>query len=431
MSPFQIGIIILFIVFIVGGVAVFAAFGGLTGSGGVGPVVIWGTLDEQAMQDIVGAIGAEDDSFDEVSYVEKNPATYRAELVNALAAGSGPDLFMLAQEDIVQFADKLLFIPYSSVSIRRFNETYVPEGELYLAPEGIAGLPFLIDPLVMYLNRDLFASAGIAQTPRYWDEFFTIAPKITSIDTHSDVRRSAVALGAFDNIRHAKEILAGLFLQAGDPIMARGEDNALRAVLGEEHGDIEQPAESALRFYTEFSNPAKSVYSWNRSLPESQKAFIAGDVAVYFGFASDHALLRERNPNLSIEVAVLPQVRDSRTVSTFGRMQAAAISRTAQNPEGALLVAQKLSEPAIAAGIANAFGLPPVRRDLLRDVPEDAAQSVFAQSALVARGWLDPNPTRSDEVFKAMIESVVSGRLPLGDAIGNGANSLEALLRQP
>ena len=72
-----------------------------------------------------------------------------------------------------------------------------------------------------------------------------------------------------------------------------------------------------------------------------------------------------------------------------------------------------------------------VRRDLLRDVSEDAAQSVFAQSALLARGWLDPNPTRSDEVFKAMIESVVSGRLPLGDAIGNGANSLEALLRQP
>lgn len=430
-SPFQIGIIILFIVFIVGGIAVFAAFGGLAGSDNVGPVVIWGTLGEQVMQEIIGALASEDGSFDELTYVEKDPVSYRAELVNALAAGRGPDLVFLAQDDIVSFSDKVLPIPYSSVSVRRFNDIYVPEGGLFLAPEGVMGLPFLIDPLVMYVNRDLFTSVGIAQTPRFWDEFFALAPKLTSIDTRSDVRKSAIALGSFDNVRHAKDVLAALFMQAGNAIMVRDETGALRSVLADEQGSIAQPAESALRFYTEFSNPAKSVYSWNRSLPESQSAFVSGNVAVYFGFASELQTLRERNPNLSIEVAPLPQVRDGTTRSTFGRMQAASIMRGAQNPEGAYLVAQKLSEQTIAGGIAFAFNLPPVRRDLLRDTPEDAAQSVFAESALMAKGWLDPNPARSSEVFKAMIESVVSGKFGLRDAISEGTSSLEELARTP
>lgn len=430
MSPFQIGIIILFVIFIVGGVVVFAAFGGLTGSSGVGPVVMWGTLDEQVMQEVIGALATQDDGFDEVSYVEKNPATYRAELVNALAAGQGPDLFLLREDDIVNFSDKIVPVPYSSLSIRRFNDTFVPGAELYLSPEGVTAIPFLIDPLVMYINRDLFATAGISQTPRFWDEFFTIAPKITSIDTHSDVRRSAVALGTFDNVRHAKDILAALFLQAGDPIIARDENGTLRSVLGGDHGSIAHPAESALRFYTEFSNPAKAVYSWNRGLPESQSAFVRGDVAVYFGFASEYAELRERNPNLAIEVARFPQVRDGRNAVTFGRIQAAAISRTAQNPDGAYLVAQALSGPVISGGVAFAFDLPPIRRDLLQDTPEDPAQSVFVESVLIARGWLDPHPERSNEVFKTMIESVISGRTELGGAIQNATASLGDLVRQ-
>ena len=431
MSPFQIGILILFVVFIIGGVFIFASFSGLTNSGSIGNITIWGTLDRQVMEEALSAIREADQAYEQVKYEEKDPATYRDELVNALAAGGGPDLVILPQDEIVSFSDKLVPTPFSSLSARNFKNSFIPEADLFLSGQGIIAMPLLIDPLVMYVNRDLFASAGVAQTPRYWDEFFTLAPKLTSIDTRSDVRRSAVALGSFDNIRHAKDILAALFIQAGDPIATLSTEGKLEVVLGDDTGTLDRPAESALRFYTEFSNPAKSVYSWNRALPDSQDAFVAGTVAVYFGFASEFSTLRERNPNLSIEVAPLPQVRDSKNLYTFGRMYALALTRVTQNAEGAFMVAQTFTGDDIAGEFAKALGLPPVKRTLLSDTPEDAAQSVFAESALMARAWLDPEPRSSRAIFKTMIDSVVSGRSEPRSAVLDGARALENILNRP
>jgi hypothetical protein len=43
--------------------------------------------------------------------------------------------------------------------------------------------------------------------------------------------------------------------------------------------------------------------------------------------------------------------------------------------------------------------------------------SVFAQSALISRGWYDPGAGISGPIFKSMVESVVSGKAQLGDAV--------------
>ena len=59
------------------------------------------------------------------------------------------------------------------ISERDFKNTYIEEGELYLAANGILGLPITVDPMVMYWNRDIFSSAAIAAPPSYWDEFLT------------------------------------------------------------------------------------------------------------------------------------------------------------------------------------------------------------------------------------------------------------------
>ena len=77
-----------------------------------------------------------------------------------------------------------------------------------------------------------------------------------------------------------------LSLQAGDDIVVRGEDDIFVPVLGDFKDGGISAAESAIRFYTEFANPSRQTYSWNRSLPEAQRAFIGNQVAMYFGFAS-------------------------------------------------------------------------------------------------------------------------------------------------
>ncbi|MEX0917081.1 MAG: extracellular solute-binding protein [Candidatus Paceibacterota bacterium] len=423
---FQLGVLFFFGTLAVLGVLFFAGIGGFGGSKErAGPVEIWGTAPRGVMNEIIGDLRRTRDDFDSVEYVEKNPATYYQEFVEALASGTGPDLFMLDQDEILQHENKAVLIPYDNYPQRDFRNTFIQEGELYATTKGIIALPFSVDPLVMYWNRTLFQSAGIANPPEFWDEFLTLAPRLTQRDQAFNIIKSAVALGEYQNVRHAKEILTTLLFQAGTPII----NSNLEVVLDEQFSFSTKPSHAALRFYTEFADPVRDAYSWNRALPESRQAFISGDLAVYFGFASELEGIRNANPNLNFDVAFLPQSRDSGERLTFGSMRALAISRQSENPGGALVVAEVLTSPEVLARYEEFSGLPPVRRDMLAQKTGIAHKDTFYDSALVAQAWLDPNPITTDTIFKDMVESVLSGSLRISDAVRTADSELANTLR--
>jgi ABC-type glycerol-3-phosphate transport system substrate-binding protein len=425
MSTFQLLALVLFGFFILLGVGVFAAFGGLLGSTSVGPVTIWGTLDSNTINNMLATLHASDKTFAAVKYVQKDAAIYDATLVNAMASGQGPDLFLVPQDDVSSFANKITPIPYASMSQAQFISSYIDEGQIFLTANGALALPFTIDPLVMYWNRDLFAGAGLAQPPQYWSDFLTIAPKLTSLDASNNVHQSAVALGTYKNVDHAKQILSALFMQAGDPIVMHDSNGNLLPVFGQAPVNAPtNPAESALRFYTEFANPGKTTYSWNNALPDSATSFVNGNVGAYFGFASEYATIAARNPNLSFAVATLPQLEGNTTHLTFGEMTGVAISRTAANPAGALLVAEHLTGQKAVSLLAQQLLLPPVRRDVVIDTSSNAAAAVFVQSSLIARAWLDPSPSATNTVFQNMVNEVLSGAAEPASAIAEASQAL-------
>ncbi|MCX6820156.1 MAG: extracellular solute-binding protein [Candidatus Adlerbacteria bacterium] len=429
MTNFQLVFTGIFIAFIVLGVIAFSFF--TTRGSSVGEVHIWGTVDQNTMQKIVQELMLGDKDFQNVVYTQKSPDTYSTEVINAMARGSGPDIILLSQDQIQAFADKVSTIPYSVVSQSSIVSSYVGEAQLFLNSQGSFALPFLINPLVMYWNRDLFGTAGLAQAPQYWDSFLTTAQKLTVLDASSNIKKSAIALGGWGNITYAKAIISTLVMQAGDPIISYNADGTQVAALGTTpQNATENPAASALQFYTEFANPSKVTYSWNRSLPNSFDAFVAGDVAVYIGFASDYWAIAARNPNLRFGVATVPQIQGSSAHVTFGQMTGLAIPRTATNVQGALVIAQKLSSQVGVATAAQVTGLPPVRLDVVQDTNANAAVSVFNQSALIARAWLDPNTTATDAIFKTMIESIVSNKALPSAAVEDAMHSLQALIGQ-
>jgi ABC-type glycerol-3-phosphate transport system substrate-binding protein len=417
-TPFQYVIMGIFVALLVGGVVIFAVFGGKGNSNSVGSVVVWGTMDATTMQSSIAALIGVDQNFQQVSYVQKRPETYEADLINAFASNRAPDLFFLNDAQILAFKDKVLPISYNIISQRTFNDTFVNEASLLAFPSGIVGLPVYIDPLVMYWNKDLFAGANVATYPRAWSELTTIVPKMTALDTASNVKRSAVALGSYDNVRYAKEILAALLLQLNNPIVGTDAANKYTSLLaGNQTSGVDTSAQAVVRFYTGFSNSSQSIYSWNRALPNSLNAFTSGDVGMYFGLASDYQVILARNPNLAVSVALLPQASSVKSPVTYGRMTALAIPRNAKNQSGALYIAQIMAGAQGASALSQSIGLPSARRDLLTAQPADAAASVFAQSALISRGWYDPGAGISGPIFKSMVESVVSGKAQLGDAV--------------
>jgi ABC-type glycerol-3-phosphate transport system substrate-binding protein len=423
MSNFQIALIGIFIFFIIAGMLTFASFGGLSGGSAAFPVLIWGTLPQNKMEDLIKTAGAT------AHYVEKNPATYENDFIEALASGKGPDIILLPQDLILKEKSRIFPIPDASYSSRSFKDTFIQEGEMYLTPQGSLGLPFAVDPLVLYWNRDIFTSEGLASPPTHWGDIYSIIDKLTQKDQSSIIKRSGLAFGEYSNVSHAKEILATLILQTGNVITAYDTQNTLRSTLSDKGNQTIAPAEAALSFYTGFADPLKTQYSWNRSMPDSREAFLAGDLAMYFGFASEYDTLSKKNPNLNFDVALIPQSQDSKAATTFGNMWALSVVNNSTHKADAVTTIGLLTSKDSISALSAALLLPPVRRDLLGEQPAaNAAVALFNRAALQSKGWLDPDAQKTALLFKTMIESVTSGRALTNEAVTSANRGLEELL---
>jgi ABC-type glycerol-3-phosphate transport system substrate-binding protein len=425
LSRFQIIFITLLVIFAVAGIAVFALSKN-TGSFDAPQTVMWGTFDSALMSSFLSDVSTGNRKTVNVTYVEKSASSFESDLIAALARGSGPDLVLVPQDFVLKQADKFYPIPFSTYSERDFKDAFVEEGELYLTSEGAIGFPFSIDPMVMYWNRDMFVNAGVSTPPRSWTEFASLVPKITKRDSSGNITQSLVSFGEVRNVEHAKDIVALLSIQAGTPIVSRDTRGGLSSVFAMQ-GSALSPGEEAVRFFTEFANPVKSLYSWNRSLPTARASFVSGRLALYFGYASELASIRASNPNLNFDIAEVPQTGGRST--TFGHMNAIAILKSSPNISAAYLVVVTLtSSPVISQWVAKS-GLPPVRRDLLSTVPSDAYRAVFYRGALLSKAWLDPNREGSDAVFMRLVENVTSGRLLVSEAVRTSSLELDGLLR--
>ncbi|MBI2045909.1 MAG: extracellular solute-binding protein [Parcubacteria group bacterium] len=432
MSPLQIGILLFSGIIALFSVLVFAGiipwFGGKSNQFG-GEVVLWGTIPEASVTSFFDEFNKTHENNFKVRYVAKLPDTFDTELVEALASGTGPDLIFLPQDLIVRHEDKLALLPYASFSLRQFKDMFIDAGELYLLPQGISALPFIVDPLVMYWNKDFFSSHGLAEPPRFWDEFLTLAPALSRQTISGDIEESMVAMGESANIKHTKEILSMLILQAGNPVIQRNDNGSLVSTLNEAMGNTVLPAGSALRFYTEFSNPTKRAYSWNRSLPEAKDFFIAGKLALYFGFASELPDIRVKNPHLNIDVAEVPQIRDQSLRASFGSMSGVALLKQSKNAATASQARFALVERGTVERFASLVSRAPALRSALEKAPSDPFAHVFYSSAPMSRAWLDPDPRTTDFIFKTMVDDVTSGRARESDAIGRANQKLIQLFK--
>ncbi len=433
MSKFQIAVIGIFGLLIIVSVIVFARYKG-SGARQI-EVAIWGTIPGTDFTRIIEKTSLYNSKQIKVIYVEKNPSTFDRDFVEALAAGVGPDLFILPHDKIYKQKNKIILIPYKSFSERLFKDSFIEGAEIYLDREGIIALPIMVDPLVMYWNRSIFTDARITQPPKYWDEFYALAKDISIKDGALNISRSLVSLGEYKNVTNAKEIIATLMMQAGAPIVKR-EGDTIRIVMNESSCPklILPPAEAAVNFYTEFSNPVKPFYSWNRSMPLSATYFLSGDMALYFGFSSEIFDIQKKNPNLNFDLAAVPVSRepgsaDCKINVSYAKFYGLAISRGSKNSNAAFAVASILSSNQGISAIAEVLNMPPVRRDLLSQKPTKAYQSVFYDSAILSKAWLDPDPEATSDIFSRMIDGITSGRERTSTAVSRASRELSDLFK--
>lgn len=428
MHPFQIIMLAVFGVLAIIGLFLFANYSGFGGGQrAIGSVTIWGTLPQGQMQQAIADLIKSRKEFGGVRYVAKTEATFETDLAEAIASGAGPDLILISQEQLHAQKNKLTLIPFSSLPERAYRDSYVPLYEKYLTEDGTYGVPFLLDPLVLYYNRPVLESAGIAEPPRTWEAVTGMASLLIRKLPDQTVTRGLIALGEYDNVTNARAIVSLLLLQAGNEL-SRETSTGMRATLSaSDAGSFGlTPSESALNFYVQFANPAKTVYSWNRALPESRQAFLAGDTVLYLGFASERTILKAGNPNLEFDMAAVPQPETADVRTTYGRAYAFGVLKAARNTSGAFEAAMALSNKDMNARAARFLGMAPAHRSMLRPQADDLYEPVYYPEALIAKGWLSPAPREVDQIFSTMIGNITSGRRTVNNALFTANQALDA-----
>lgn len=421
---FQTILLVFFGLFALVGVIVFAGIRGGGGPDALGPVVIWGTLPQEEVERTLEFAREDDERLEDVSYIQVPEAEFTTSFTEALAVNRAPDLVLMPHEFLRSQEEKLRIIPFETFSRRNYLDTFVSAGDVYLVPTGSFGFPILVDPIVMFYNRDLLNAARITTPPSVWEQFFGYASRVSKINADFTLDQSFVAMGTYNTITYARQLLSTLFIQAGTPIVsdASGE---VRSVLAQTGSSGQQPAAAgALRFYTEFADPLKDAYSWSDGMGTDREAFLNGDLALYFAPASEGKRLAAANPLLDFDVARVPQPETANTSVTYATVYALSVPRLAPNPEGALEAAFALVNIDNAQFLADVVDTAPARRDLLVE-QDDPFLEVYYQSALIGQPWLSPQPREIDAVFSAMVDNVIRGGLSAAEALRQASAALQ------
>jgi len=430
MSKFQIIIIAVCVIAVLVAVLIFAGILPGFKKGGAGgkavEISMWGTFPARKIEALVSDFNEKNRDFFKINYSEKKPSDYENEIVNNLASGNGPNIWVLTQDLILKHKDKVFAIPFTSYKERDYQDNFIDPAVLFTDSKNIFGFPLAIDPLVLYWNRDLFASNGISRPPQYWDEFLIDVQNLVKRDEAGNITQAGAALGEFQNVKNTKEILSMLILQAGNSIV---DKNTLDVVLGERGENLLDPTESAVRFFNEFSNPSKTSYSWNRALPDSDKMFIAGSLAMYFGYASELENIKTKNPHLNFDITEVPQIKNGKIKATFGRIYSLVVSKNSPQIQTVFSALLKLTAKDFSKDFSKATNLGSARRDVLAEGTDDPILSVIYKSTIMSRSWLEPDPSAVSEIFKNMVESTATGRLKISEAVANAKNKLEEIIK--
>lgn len=369
-----------------------------------------------------------------VVYTKISPDEYEARLIDALASGKGPDVMMIYNTWVNQHQDKLAAMPetipvgqteplktlkgYRNEFVDVAYDDFIRDGKIY-------AMPLYVDTLALYYNKDIFNTAGIATPPATWEEFNRDVTILTKLDDRGNFLQSGAAIGAAHNINRSTDILMDLMIQSGAQMTNadRTQPTFSRPVNGK------NPGEQALQYYTDFTNPAKQVYTWNENQHYSIDAFSEGRAGMMFNYSYQMSFLRAKNARLNFAVAPMPQASLD-DIKNFANYWAPAVSAASKYPMKAWQFINYLTSSEGARIYLDETNRPAARRDLVDMQRNDPDLGVFAIQALSAKSWAQVYHAATERIFAEMIDDVNLGKLSVSDALQSGATKVEVLFQK-
>lgn len=255
----------------------------------------WGLWEDEAvMRSVISDFEKQNPTI-KVTYVKQDPKQYRDRIIARSQNGLGPDIFRFHNTWLPMMSSMLLPLSEDVISKKDFEKNYYSVMARDLTRNGaLYGIPLGIDTLSLFVNTDILQSAGF-DSPKTWDEFINISKQVTVPDSSTDgkIKTAGAALGTYDNITHAPDIISLLFTQNGADV---------RSLL-----KTPEKASDTLSFYSKFAQPPNNV--WDNTQDSSILAFAKGNLAMYFGYSWDIFQIKEIDPSLKFKIVDVPHVK--------------------------------------------------------------------------------------------------------------------------
>jgi ABC-type glycerol-3-phosphate transport system substrate-binding protein len=428
---FIIGGIVLFIIIVVVLSVVFGGSDKKTPPRQVS-LEIWGTFENsENMQPFITAYQQLNPNV-QITYTEKNIETYEDDLLNALASGTGPDIYSIHNDWLPKYQDKLIEANPEIMSLKYYNDSFLDApNQDFVKDNKIYAAALSVDSLALYYNEDILGREGIAEPPRTWLELRQQVKAITEPSLRGGFIKSGVAMGTASNINRAVDIAYLLMFQNGVvPYTSDYTQATLDAQQQTGAGNVIYPAADALVYYTSFSNPVSDVYTWNANSNYSLDAFANNELAFIYGYSYTRDYITQKNPSLNFSVTVVPQPNLAQNPVYFANYWGFGVSKQTKEADYAWDFIRSITTKEQLTEYYKRHTLPTSRRDMVSDQINDDKDphiGIFAHSNVNAKTMYKKDARAVDNAITNMINSVVNKGIGPQQAVSDANQQINLL----
>jgi ABC-type glycerol-3-phosphate transport system substrate-binding protein len=367
-----------------------------------------------------------------INYSQQTFSNYESKLFTRLRQATGatepaPDIFRIHNTWTPKYYQYLSPVPAQIMTAEEYQEKFYPTAiSDFTAKDGnIYAIPWYLDGLVVFYNKQLLAQEEIQKPPSDWDSFFELAQDLTQKDASGRILQSGLAIGTSRNINHSAEILAYLFLLEGIEVI---DETRTQVTLNTPR------VERVFETYTDFARGDDAI--WSSTLRTDLEMFFSGDLAMMIAPSWRAFDIIEAAPTIEFDTATLPQLEANPENVYYSTYWGDTVSKASTNPLAAWkfvnFLAQKEQQMELYSNSSKirAFGEPYSLVKLNGEMLGKPYVSAIAEMApdMKAIPWGDE--VTVNNTLNAAITSILENRRDVTTALQEAERTINATIEQ-
>ena len=305
-----------------------------------------------------------------------------------------------------------------------YEETFYPTAiSDFTAKDGnLYAIPWEIDGLAVFYNKQLLASANVETPPTDWDSFIELAQELTTKNEAGQIIESGLAIGTSENIMHSADILSYLMLLNNADLI-----DDTRTVVDLTSDDVL----SAVYIYTKYTLESDAV--WGSDLRNDLEMFYAGKLAMMFAPSWRAFDIIEAAPSIEFGIAHLPQLENNNPIY-YSMYWGDAVSKSCSYPEVAWdfikFLVNKQEEIFSASSQIRAFGEPYSLVSLNSSLESNPYLNAYSTMTPYMKSWPMGDQAFVEQTLNSAITRIIEDGVYIDVAMKNAQSDINDQLAE-